>query len=206
MLVISLSANGFRATEDLTFMGISRPLGGRVCLFIEDNIFSMKEGQKMKTKNLLKVLLCLALCLVMALSISACDKKGYETPEKPDRSTADQAKVTDPLWDTATHLEDVTLGEGDKTIYVKVEAGTQSITVTINTDAENLEDALTSVDLVDGEESEFGLYIKVVNGIVADYDIDQTYWGMFKDGEYLMEGANLTQITDGDRYELVRTK
>ena len=159
----------------------------------------------MKTKRLLSTLMCLALCLVMALTITACNKDN-DNKNHVNRSTADQAKVADPLWNTATYLEDVTLGQGDKTIYVKVEAGTQSITVTINTDAENLEDALTSVDLVDGEESEFGLYIKEVNGIVADYDIDQTYWGMFRDGEYLMEGANLTQITDGDRYELVRTK
>ena len=160
----------------------------------------------MKTKRILRAFVGLILCLVVALSISACDKKGYETPEKPDRSTADQAKVADPLWETATYLEDVTLGEGDKTIYVKVEAGKQSITVTLNTDAQNLEDALKSVNLVDGEESEFGLYIKVVNGIVADYDVDKAYWGMFKDGEYLLEGANKTEISSGEHYELVRTK
>lgn len=160
----------------------------------------------MKTKKLLPTLVCLALCLLMALSLSACKKNAYETPKTPDRSTEDQAKVTDPLWETATYLQDVTLGEGATTIDVEVEAGEQSITVTINTDATTLEDALKSVDLIDGEESEFGLYIKVVNGIVADYDIDGYYWAMFKDGEYLMEGANKTAITTGDNYELVRMK
>ena len=69
-----------------------------------------------------------------------------------------------------------------------------------------LGDALSEHDLLEGEEGEFGLYVKKVNGILADYDIDKTYWGLYKNGEYLMTGVDTTEIADGEHYELVKTK
>ena len=47
---------------------------------------------------------------------------------------------------------------------------------------------------------------KKVNGILADYDVDKTYWGLYKNGEYLMTGVDTTEIADGEHYELVKTK
>ena len=47
---------------------------------------------------------------------------------------------------------------------------------------------------------------KFVNGILADYDVDGTYWGLTKDGEYVMSGADTTYIADGEHYELTKTK
>ena len=51
-------------------------------------------------------------------------------------------------------------------------------------------------------QSEYGLYIKVVNGITADYDVDQSYWGFSKGGEYMMTGVDGTPFADGEVYEL----
>ena len=59
--------------------------------------------------------------------------------------------------------------------------------------------------LVSGDESEYGLYVKSVNGIAADYDADGYYWALSKTGEYLMTGVDDTLIADGEQYELVRT-
>lgn len=155
-------------------------------------------------KRILSLLLAFALCLTLATSLCACS--GDEQTKPTEIATQAVTDSIDPLWKDATYLEDVTLGEGKTAIEVEVQAGEKAITVTINTDAENLEDALTSVDLVQGDESEYGLYIKTVNGILADYDVDQSYWAINKDGEYMMEGANATQIEDGERYQLVYTK
>ena len=69
-----------------------------------------------------------------------------------------------------------------------------------------LEDALLKENLIAGDESEYGLYIKTVNGIVADYDVDKTYWAIYKEGEYMMEGAGVTEVASGQEYEFVRTK
>lgn len=142
------------------------------------------------------------MCLVLCVSLCAC--AGSITQTEAPTEVVTQA--VDPLWRDATYLEDVTLGEGETEIFVVVTAAEKSITVTINTDAENLEDALTSVSLVQGEQSEYGLFIKTVNGILADYDADGAYWGMYKDGEYLMTGAKETEIADGEIYELRYSK
>ncbi len=159
----------------------------------------------MKTK-----ILAFLLCTLMALNLCAC---GTETPETPETTveTTDLAETTaEPeltgIWADATYTDDKEFGEGSKTIKVEVVADETSVTFTIKTNADTLGDALIEHSLVEGEEGQFGLYIKKVNGMLADYDVDQTYWGLTKDGEYVMTGADTTTIADGEHYELTRTK
>ena len=108
------------------------------------------------------------------------------------------------LWENATYRRDTELGEGAKTVQVEVKAGDESVTFTIHTDKEMLGDALLEHDLVQGEQGAFGLYVKLVNGIEADYDKDGSYWGFYKNGEMMLVGVDGAQIADGDHYELVR--
>lgn len=157
----------------------------------------------MKTK-LLALVLALVMCLSLATALCGCD--GDKAKDSTANQVETQETAEDLLWKTATYSENVTLGEGATTIDVEVKAGEKAITVTINTDAENLESALLENGLVEGEDGAYGLYIKKVNGILADYDIDGAYWAMYKDGEYLTTGVNEAVITSGDHYELVYTK
>jgi len=46
----------------------------------------------------------------------------------------------------------------------------------IHTEKETVGEALVELGLIAGEESEYGLYVKTVNGITADYDKDGVYW------------------------------
>ncbi len=163
----------------------------------------MKEGLFM-TRKLRARLLALLLCAVMSIALCAC----AQTPQSEPTQVATEAPTTatDVLWESAVYTDDVTLGEGKKSVNIEVCALDKAITVTIKTDAKNLEDALTSVDLVQGEQSEYGLFIKTVNGITADYDTDGAYWSINQNGEYMMAGANKTKIKDGDSFELVYTK
>lgn len=157
----------------------------------------------MKTK-ILSLLLAVTMCLSLVVTLGGCNA------EKTTEATVSQAETVapteDPLWEGAVYTEDVTLSEGATAIEVEVRAGEKSITVAINTDAENLEDALLGAGLVEGEQGAYGLYIKKVNGITADYDVDGAYWAMYKDGEYLTTGANETSVSSGDHFELVYTK
>ena len=140
----------------------------------------------MKTLTRLTLIL---IALLTLFSLSACadvDKTG--------------------AWETATYDRDTELGEGAKTIIVKVIAEEQALTFTIHTDKETLADALLEHKLVDGEEGPYGLYVKKVNGIVADYDTDQTYWSLSKNGTDMMVGADGAEIADGEQYELTRKK
>ena len=106
-------------------------------------------------------------------------------------------------WADASYLSDTELGKGSKTVVVTVKAGENEVSFTIHSDKTYLGDALLEHKLIEGDQSEFGIYIKKVNGIVADYDIDKTYWGFYKNGEMMMVGVSAAEFADGEHYELV---
>ena len=60
--------------------------------------------------------------------------------------------------------------------------------------------------LISGEKGPYGIYVKMVNGMYADYDIDQSYWALTKDGESLQTAVDGTVIADGDHFEIVHIK
>ena len=72
----------------------------------------------------------------------------------------------------------------------------------IHTDKESVGEALQELGLIDGEEGEYGLFVKTVNGITADYDADGVYWAFYINGEYANSGIDVTKITEGDSYAL----
>jgi len=110
------------------------------------------------------------------------------------------------VWDSATYTENTTFGEGKTTVSVEVKAEDKAVTFTLKTDKTTLADAMLEHALIAGEESEYGLYVKVVNGITADYDADGHYWSLCKGGDALMTGADATEIKDGEHYEFVYAK
>ncbi len=75
-----------------------------------------------------------------------------------------------------------------------------------DTDAEYLSEVLLKEGLIEGEQSAYGLYVKVVDGETADYDIDASYWALYINGEYAMTGADSTPVNDGDVYNWTYTK
>ncbi len=108
------------------------------------------------------------------------------------------------LWETATYTEDTEFGSGGRVLFVEVRADERFVVFTINTDKETVGEALSEHNLISGENGAYGLYVKSVNGIVADYSIDQSYWAFYKDGQYMQTGVDKTEFADGDRFELVR--
>lgn len=74
--------------------------------------------------------------------------------------------------------------------------------VTVKTDKDTLGDALLQLGIVDGEKSDFGLYVKTVNGVTLDYDRDQKYWALYVNGEAVDSGIDATPVTSGDTYTL----
>lgn len=94
---------------------------------------------------------------------------------------------------------------GSKDIMVEiVTAASGSKTVEIKTDAEFLRQALEEKDLIQGDESEFGLFVKTVDGVTAD-DSRQEWWCFTKDGGQLMSGVDFIPIADGEHYEITLT-
>ena len=107
---------------------------------------------------------------------------------------------------TARYTEDTKLGDGAKTITVTVTDNEgKNVVFTIKTNAKTVGDALIENELIAGDEGAYGLYIKVVNGLRADYDKDHAYWAFLINGESAMTGVDMTDITDGGVYALVYT-
>ena len=74
----------------------------------------------------------------------------------------------------------------------------------ISTDEEYLRGALEQENLIAGEESDYGLFVKTVDGETVD-DGNQEWWCFTKDGEMLNTGVDSTPIADGEHYEITFT-
>ena len=109
-------------------------------------------------KKVLNMTVAVVLMMAFAVCLCACGK------------TTD----TDALWENATYGEDKEFGSGAKTVNIEVKAGDRSVTFTIHTDKDTVGEALFEHNLIDGDDGAYGLYVKVVNGITADYDVDQS--------------------------------
>ncbi|MGM9663099.1 MAG: DUF4430 domain-containing protein [Oscillospiraceae bacterium] len=95
---------------------------------------------------------------------------------------------------------------GGKAITVEVVHGDGSEKeFSIRTDSENLRGALEQEGLVEGQESEYGLFVTTVDGETAD-DAAEQWWCFTKGGEMLMTGVDDTMIADGDCYEITLTE
>lgn len=147
----------------------------------------------MKTKTFTR-LLALLLCLLTLTVLSASCRK----------------PSTEPTGTLAPAVDDSTptlRGEGATVFSLTVtdQDGTQK-KYEIHTDAANVADALLALGLISGDDSEYGLYIKVVDGITADYTVDQTYWAIYVNGEYSQVGAGSVSVTSGLQVELKKEK
>lgn len=110
------------------------------------------------------------------------------------------------VWENATYRKDMEFGSGAKTVVVEVKAEEQTVTFTVKTDKDTVGAALIEHGLISGEEGPYGLYVKAVNGITADYDVNKSYWAFYINGEYAMTGVDATDITEGTTYQLEYTK
>ena len=133
--------------------------------------------------------IALSLVLVLMLCLASCNTVDAEG-----------------LWEEATYRRDMTFGKGEATVQLEVKVEDKSVTFTVKTDEDTLGDALLEHGLIEGDSGAYGLYVKKVNGIRADYDKDGAYWALYKDGEMCMTGVDTTEIADGEHYEFVYTK
>ena len=98
------------------------------------------------------------------------------------------------------------LGEGATTFYFTAQDVDGTVTkYEIHTDAATVGEALVALELIAGDESEYGLYVTTVNGITADWDTEQAYWAFYIDGEYAQTGVDATEIVAGAAYALIKT-
>ena len=139
---------------------------------------------KNNTKKLFSMLLCMVLIVAMALFTTGC----AENKETNSTSAPSQVDV-------------VVKGEGQTVFdFSVVDKDGNVIYFEIHTDKDKVGQALLDCQLIEGEEGQYGLYVKTVNGITADYDVDGTYWAFYVNDQYAMSGVDATDINVADSY------
>ena len=149
--------------------------------------------------RLLSFILCVALIAAIALTTVGCDKTTPETPETNGATIVGTEAGT--ITETPDPNAPTVKGEGATTFYFNVvDKDGNETKFEIRTDKTTVGDALLELGLIEGEAGPYGLYVKAVNGITADYDTDGTYWAFYVGDDYGMTGVDLTDIEAGATY------
>ncbi len=128
-----------------------------------------------------KIILSIALTLAIVFSFSACSKPVEAEPSSNGAAGTFAFSVVDK--------------DGNK----------EDFNVAY-TEGQTVCDALLAEELIAGEDSEYGLYVKTVNGITYDYNTDGYYWAFYIDGEYATTGVENTKIESDKAYSMVGEK
>jgi len=132
-------------------------------------------------------ILCMVLIAAVALFASGCTEK--KTLKN------DSAGITIPVESGSV------LGEGaTQFTFVIVDKDGNETTVEVHTNETIVGKALLGLGLIEGEEGQYGMYTKIVNGISADYDKDGVYWAFYVGDEYAATGVDQTEIEPGATY------
>ena len=132
----------------------------------------------------LSMVLCIALSAATGLGSAGCGSK--DAPETTVSAGAAGA---------------TSVGEGQTAfLFTVVDADGKETAFDVHTDETTVGAALLALGLIDGDDSEYGLYVKTVNGLTVDYDKDGKYWAFYVDGEYAATGVDSTDIAAGSTY------
>ena len=145
-------------------------------------------------KKLLSLMLCLVLIAATALMATACDNYILNLLGYGQETTAET--TTEGTIDGGTEAPAVK----KSFTFIVVDKDGKETSFSISTDKSTVGDALLAEGLIEGENGAYGLYVKKVNGITADYNTDKTYWAFYINGEYAMSGVDATEIVEGATY------
>lgn len=159
---------------------------------------------KNSMKKLLSLVLCIVLNAAMALLAVGCNDGATEQPSTTGGTTGSASTAPAETGSPTTAADTAggnVLGDGETVFSViTIDLDGKETVFEVHTDAATVGEALLALGLIDGEQGDFGLYIKSVNGIPLDWDTDGKYWSFYVDGEYALSGVDTTQITPGATY------
>ena len=142
--------------------------------------------KKTNIKSMLSFIVCMVLIAAMALFTIGCN----------DNSTS--SDTTDTILNETDIRE---LGDGATQVsFTVVDQNGKEAHFIIHTDKTILSDALLEHDLIAGEDSEYGLYVKTVNGTTLNYNKDGKYWAFYVNDAYATKGVEKTEIDDSAKY------
>lgn len=154
-------------------------------------------------KNVLALLLCVVMLISVALVAAGCGSTDTTEPSTTAGTTVPETSAPETMAETQpVNTGDVTvLGEGETVFSFTVTDldGVETV-FEIHTDKTTVGEALLELGLIAGDDSDYGLYVKTVNGLTLDFDKDGKYWAFYENGEYAQTGVDATAITAGASY------
>ena len=96
--------------------------------------------------------------------------------------------------------------EGTKEITIEVVDDKEaSVVYEVKTDAEYLIGAMEDAEglTFDGSEGQYGFTVSEINGVVADFTVDSSYWSFYVNDEYCNYGVSEQPVNDGDAFRIV---
>ena len=152
----------------------------------------------MKFSNKKIVTLILAIMLMASM---VCGAAGCGGSNQQSQNNVQNTEVQITETQSVEEAQVTILGEGAvQFAFTVVDKDGNETAFEIHTDKEIVGEALLELEMIAGEDGAYGLYVKTVNGITADYDVDQTYWAFYVDGEYATSGVDTTPIEEGKTY------
>lgn len=165
-------------------------------------------------KNKKSILVLVALVVVVGLLFGVYSatrpKTRVEAPAAdPTETTGTQPTETQQMQEQTEQTEEQTEPQPSAdtvaiTVIVVHKDGSEKV-FELETDALYLGDVLMEEKIVEGEMGPYGLMISAVDGEVADWNVDQSYWAIFIGEEYATTGADGIPVYGGDVYKLVYT-
>lgn len=138
------------------------------------------------TKSLSFVLSVVLIAAIALFTVGCNDEKNNDLGDQGATTTIENGAV---------------YGEGEKSFtFTVVDGEGKEVSCEVKTDKTVVGEALLDLGLIEGEDGDYGLYVKTVNGIMADYNVNGTYWAFYIDGEYAMSGVDMTDIVEGSTY------
>lgn len=136
-----------------------------------------------------------------AKDADAEDADAAESDAEEESGVTEDMIGVEVVYTTEAIVDGAEYGEGEKSFTLEVtDADENVVSCVINTDATTVGEALCDLGLIDGDDSEYGLYVKSVNNMTYNYETDGKYWAFYIDGEYAMTGVDDTDVTDGSTY------
>ena len=144
----------------------------------------MKKTVILKT---LSYFVCILLIAAIATVTIGCnDKKSTDTSSV--LSNTESAEVIEKGKGQNYFTVGFTTLDGKETVYK------------ILTDKKTVGEALLELELISGEEGDYGLMVTTVGSVAADTSSE--YWAFYVNGEYAMKGVDSTNIENGATYTL----
>ena len=153
-----------------------------------------------RIKKTLSFILCIVLIAAIALFTTGCNDNTIETPE--EGTTQDSEVISTAVADEdVSEAEKQEIGEGEKSfIFTVTDDEGNETAFLVHTDKTTVGKALFELNLIDGDEGPYGLYVKTVNGDTFDYDKNGKYWAFYVNDGLGLSGVDMTDITEGATY------